>query len=293
MIQFRIFKPLLVLLVICLLVPFAMAQTQDQRIKIELREIGNEFLSQLGDDTSRVTSVSLEEGRYAVRFEREFFFEPDLLIFSVFRILEKKKSEETYIVEVEQCHSRELVHSFEADIKLKDGNIACKLRGLPEDCYVFYFTEVKNEASVNKITNRNEEEKSGWNYLVFSILGIIGIVAIVYFIKPKSPKNRNSDGLTIGSYQFDKKAMTLEREGEVTELSSKEVELLFLFITNENKTLERDYILNKVWGDEGNYVGRTLDVFVSKLRKKLEADTSLKIVNVRGVGYRFVMEGVL
>ncbi|MBK9591743.1 MAG: winged helix-turn-helix domain-containing protein [Crocinitomicaceae bacterium] len=51
------------------------------------------------------------------------------------------------------------------------------------------------------------------------------------------------------------------------ELSSKEADLLFLLFSNENKTLERAYILNLVWGDEGDYVGRTLDVFVSKLRK--------------------------
>jgi DNA-binding response OmpR family regulator len=48
--------------------------------------------------------------------------------------------------------------------------------------------------------------------------------------------------------------------------------------------------LNKVWGDEGDYIGRTLDVFISKLRKKLEADSSIKIVNIRGVGYKLVMD---
>ena len=57
-----------------------------------------------------------------------------------------------------------------------------------------------------------------------------------------------------------------------------------------NTTVERDVILNMVWGDEGDYVGRTLDVFISKLRKKLEADSSVKIVNIRGVGYKLVTE---
>ncbi len=57
-----------------------------------------------------------------------------------------------------------------------------------------------------------------------------------------------------------------------------------------NNALEREVILQQVWGDEGDYVGRTLDVFISKLRKKLEADTSVKIVNIRGVGYKLLVD---
>ena len=83
--------------------------------------------------------------------------------------------------------------------------------------------------------------------------------------------------------------MILHSKSESTELSGKETELLLLLFNNENKTLEREFILNQVWQDTGEYVGRTLDVFISKLRKKLEADPSLKIINIRGVGYKFVM----
>ena len=57
-----------------------------------------------------------------------------------------------------------------------------------------------------------------------------------------------------------------------------------------NKPIAREDILQRIWGDEGDYVGRTLDVFISKLRKKLAADASLKIVNLRGVGYKLVMD---
>ncbi len=83
--------------------------------------------------------------------------------------------------------------------------------------------------------------------------------------------------------------MVLTTREHSTQLSGKEADLLFLLLSNENKTLEREHILEVVWGDQGDYVGRTLDVFISKLRKKLQADPSLKIINIRGVGYRFVM----
>ncbi|MBL6447968.1 winged helix-turn-helix transcriptional regulator [Fulvivirga sp. 29W222] len=83
--------------------------------------------------------------------------------------------------------------------------------------------------------------------------------------------------------------MTLSHKYKTTELSGKEADLLYLLYSSENQTLKREYILKVVWGDEGDYVGRTLDVFISKLRKKLVADTSLKIINIRGIGYKFVI----
>ena len=77
---------------------------------------------------------------------------------------------------------------------------------------------------------------------------------------------------------------------ERIELSGKESELLMLLAEFMNTTVEREVILNKVWGDEGDYVGRTLDVFISKLRKKLEADPNIKIANIRGIGYKLVLK---
>lgn len=66
--------------------------------------------------------------------------------------------------------------------------------------------------------------------------------------------------------------------------------MLLLLHANVNQTIERVEILNIVWGDEGDYIGRTLDVFISKRRKKLEGDTNLQIVNIRGVGYKLVTQ---
>jgi hypothetical protein len=60
-------------------------------------------------------------------------------------------------------------------------------------------------------------------------------------------------------------------------------------LSSVNATVERDDILKSVWGDDGDYVGRTLDVFISKLRKKLEADSNIKIINIRGIGYKLVL----
>lgn len=96
--------------------------------------------------------------------------------------------------------------------------------------------------------------------------------------------------ISLGEYHFDKRNTELLIEQQRIELTSKEADLLLLLYNAANTTVERDVILNMVWGDEGDYVGRTLDVFISKLRKKLEFDSKVKIVNIRGVGYKLVMD---
>ena len=70
-------------------------------------------------------------------------------------------------------------------------------------------------------------------------------------------------------------------------LTYREVKLLRLLCQHPNKLLERDFLLKEVWEDEGIFVGRSLDVFISRLRKLLKNDTKIQISNVHGIGYKF------
>ncbi len=81
--------------------------------------------------------------------------------------------------------------------------------------------------------------------------------------------------------------LSLNTEGVETQLTFRESKLLQLFCQHKNKLLERDFILKSVWGDEVIIVGRSIDVFVSRLRKLLKDNPSVKITNVHSVGYRF------
>ncbi len=282
MIWIKLLKHLFALFVTLTLSSSVNAETDDQRIKIALRTIGHEFLLQLNDSTSRVLPIENIDGRYAVQFEREFSFEPDFLFIATFKELEESKIMDGYIVEVEECETKKVVHSFETNRSKNNDSLACKLRELPESCYIFYFTLIEGN-----------QLKESWIYKSWSnwyLIIILVIAAIAYLIKKKRSQKLKADLIDMGKFQFDQKGMSLHLKEQSIELSSKETDLLFLLFSNENKTLEREYILKVVWGDEGDYVGRTLDVFISKLRKKLEADSSLKIINVRGVGYRFVIK---
>ena len=80
--------------------------------------------------------------------------------------------------------------------------------------------------------------------------------------------------------------LVLVSEHKTFNLTYREAKLLHLFTNNKNKVLERDFILKSVWEDEGIIVGRSVDVFVSRLRKMLAEDLQVKISAVHGVGYR-------
>ena len=76
------------------------------------------------------------------------------------------------------------------------------------------------------------------------------------------------------------------KQTEEISLSKKECELLEIFVAHPNQIIKRDELTKKVWEDHGVFVGRSLDTYISKLRKKLQDDSSIKITNVHGVGYK-------
>lgn len=91
--------------------------------------------------------------------------------------------------------------------------------------------------------------------------------------------------LKAGNSTLDIYNLTLDAEGVVTRLTYKECKLLQMFFRHAGKLIERDVFLKAVWEDNGFFVARSMDVFVSKLRKYLRKDTSIRIENIRGVGY--------
>jgi len=280
-------KYILFFLIALLIIPDCKAENEEQRIKVILRSVGHEFLIQMGDSTSRVLPIKKEGSRYKIEFENEFDFIPEMLSIAAFKIINETNTIENYIVEVENCEEKEVVYSYEISLEKDDSIIPCKSRELPKGCYLVYFTILQSEELIQP-----KESFVNLSFRSVYILLLLGFIfgLVVYLIKKARAKKSNPYLISIGQYQFDKKSMILTLKANSIELSSKEADLLLLLFSNENKTLEREYILNIVWGDEGGYVGRTLDVFISKLRKKIEADPNLKIINIRGVGYRFVIK---
>ncbi len=89
----------------------------------------------------------------------------------------------------------------------------------------------------------------------------------------------------LGSITFDSKNLILHIENETQKLTKKESELLRLLCLHQNEVLERDVALRIVWGDDDYFLGRSMDVFITKLRKYLRPEPKISITNVHGVGF--------
>lgn len=99
-------------------------------------------------------------------------------------------------------------------------------------------------------------------------------------------KTEPSTHFQIGQYELDYPNLTLYFNGNDLTLTQKEADLLRMFAENKNQVLKRSDILIKLWGEDDYFLGRSLDVFISRLRKYLREDESLKIENIHGVGFR-------
>jgi DNA-binding response OmpR family regulator len=95
------------------------------------------------------------------------------------------------------------------------------------------------------------------------------------------------DSIMIGEFKFNYSKMQLSGYGSSNRLTLKEAELLKYFLLKKNQVLKRENILIELWGEDDYFLGRSLDVFISRLRKYLKPEKSVKLETIRGVGYLF------
>lgn len=98
---------------------------------------------------------------------------------------------------------------------------------------------------------------------------------------------RGNKPLSIGNYLFDYKNLNLALGEQAETLTQKEADLLKLLNENRNQVVKRSFILETIWGKDDYFLGRSLDVFISRLRKYLVQDERIKIENIHGVGFKF------
>ena len=96
--------------------------------------------------------------------------------------------------------------------------------------------------------------------------------------------------LTIGNYLLDHKNLLLKFENQAKNLTQKEADLLKMFMENKNEVIKRSYILETLWGEDDYFLGRSLDVFISRLRKYLSQDERISVENIHSVGFRMKID---
>jgi hypothetical protein len=253
---------------------------------IAMRHIGHQVLLHTGDDTSRVLPVKkIADNTFQIEFQSRFTFNPDSLVQIVRRSLALARMRSDYRVQVITCTRREIIFGYEIYSQAPD-IIPCMGRVQPLDCYLIQLVFL--------------EPASSGSYLYWSAGVFLLLVLGIYWYKHKNaaiesvaPRSIIADDSlpTIGKYRFDQANGWLQIAQEVIMLSEKEARLLSIFAAYPNQIVTRDSLLKGVWEDEGVFVGgRTLDVFVSKLRKKIQKDPTLKIINIHKKGYKLTIE---
>jgi DNA-binding winged helix-turn-helix (wHTH) protein len=249
--------------------------------EVLLRKIGHELLLQSGDRTSRVLPVKkIAENEYQISFENEVTFQPDSLVNLTKRVLAKDPLASDYIVNVLNCHNSSVAYGYSVSKSKKDDIVACLGRKQPKACYMI---NIKFKPTGINTT------KSIYLFGGLSFLALIGFV----FLRSKSvksrqvvPENQQTDLFTLGSVLFDSKNRKLIIDDKTVDLTATESRVLLIFASSPNEIIERSRLQKEIWEDDGVIVGRSLDMFISKLRKKLEIDPNIKIVVIRGKGYR-------
>ena len=112
------------------------------------------------------------------------------------------------------------------------------------------------------------------------------LLRIEVFLKRNKVHVASKDLFILGNYRFDCPNLTLEDGKHSQKLTQREADILKLLIQNKNKLVKREDILQQLWGTNDYFLGRSLDVFVSKLRKYLSSDKSIKITNYHSVGFK-------
>ncbi|MBB5639002.1 hypothetical protein HDE68_004940 [Pedobacter cryoconitis] len=277
-----LFGFILLLSISAIYAAFSMNDSDDfatARREVLLRRIGHELLLQSGDSTSRVLPVKkIVKNEYQISFENELTFQADFLVNTTRRLLAKDPLAGDYVVNVLNSGKPGIAYGYAISKNKKDDIVACIGRKQPRARYMI--TIKFKPPSINTV--KNEFLLGGLPFLAF-----VGFI----FLRSVKPSRVLRDGqntgiVTLGSMLFDAKNRKLMINGKMIELTRTETRVLHIFASSPNETIERSRLQKEIWEDEGVIVGRSLDMFISKLRKKLECDPNIKIVVIRGKGYK-------
>ena len=255
-----------------------------ERTKIALRDVGNKLLLSNQDSTSLILPVlELSHNTFQLSFSNSLSFEPSILVSNMRESFKIAKLPEQYRVEVIQCIDKEVAYSYQMSAEEESTIIPCAGRYLPETCYLIQvkFLSIVEVSSIKGIVAKT---------IALIILAFVVFLLKGKMIKSKKIESQNGNSEKLGSFYFYPEQNKLVKEAEEIALSKKECELLALFIANPNQIIKREELTKRVWEDNGVFVSRSLDTYISKLRKKLKSDSSIKLTNIHGVGYKLEIE---
>ena len=172
---------------------------------------------------------------------------------------------------------------------IKDGfTLAQEIRAVDADVPIIFLTQ----------KNMNEDILEGFkigadDYITKSFTMEVLVARIeTILLRVRGKKYKENAMYKIGNFQFDTQKQVLTIDGNQTKLTTKESELLGLLCAHRNEILQRDYALKTVWSDDNYFNARSMDVYITKLRKHLKPDPNIEIINIHGKGYKLIAPDV-
>lgn len=248
------------------------------QINLALRRTADGLLRQWGDNTSRIPAIEqTSKGVWRIQLDQPFhYFQLPSILQESFDLYGITRP---YEVAVRNCTDASIELGYHQHDFLQNNQVPCGTRKMPEGCHFIEITFLESSATEPLLAGK----ATG---ILLLIIG--GLAGYWLFRKQKSSTDNNDETswIEFGNSRLDTIGQVLISAGVRHTLTFRETKLLNLFALSPDRLLERDYILQQVWKDEGVMVRRSMDVFVSRLRKKLSADPTVGIVAIHGIGYR-------
>lgn len=261
-----------------------------EKVNLALRRTAHLLLQEAGDSSSQIPPVKrLNLEVWSLRLTQQFKYErlPVLLESS----LNLHKINRRYDVVLRNCNDGTLILGYNAEDVTTAQNTPCSGRDMQKECYDIELRLLPGTRPTVPLP-----------LMAWLLVGLLA-APLYYAGKKRLDKNAEEssenhsgamdaannpahEGIHFANSWLDVANQTLRCGETYHKLTYRETKLLHLFVLQTNQVLERGYILDKVWADEGIVVGRSLDMFVSRLRKLLREDPDVQIVAIHGVGYK-------
>lgn len=257
----------------------------EEKINLSLRRTAHHLLKQTGDSTTSIPPVErLRHGVWRVKLPRPFPYENLPVVLETSLSLYDIRL--PYEVAVTACENTEVLLGYHWTDKVTTGDVPCSGRSEIPGCSYIQVTFPGAAA---------EKRRDYWYWTGWIMAGLMSFLFYRQWQKKQQtnaektsehPAESQEKGIVFGQSRFDMEKQELLCGTKRHALTYREAKLLALFVQHPNEVLDRSHILKHVWADEGVIVSRSVDMFVSRLRKMLRDDPSVQLAAVHGIGYR-------
>ena len=251
-----------------------------ESINLSLRQFAHQLYIVEEDRTSNIPPViQISDNQFSLKMNKAIYY--DTLPFILNKAFLDFNISSDYEVTIKDCENNSILLGYNLQA-FQNKNIACIGREQTASCTIISLTFT-------------DEKTTNLGYIIGAIIFfLIGLGAFL-FKKITSFRSNNTiqssnineeEGIHLANSYFIPKELTIHVNNKIKSLTFRESKLLEYFFRKPDQILRRDDIKDHVWGEEGVIVGRSIDVFVSRLRKILKEDQALEINNIHGIGYR-------